>query len=196
VTIGPGDEMAAAGCGPMRASDVDREQVIGMLKVAFVQGRLTKDELDLRVSQAFTARTYAELALVTAGIPAGQTEAHPPREPAEARGWPPMNSSAKTAAGVIIAATMMTVALWLVAWFAGSGALLAGAVCATGVDLVILCATGANLLERRQQKRSGGALPPSSSRRSARTAAIARRDGWPGKDALCAVRLAPNARPA
>jgi Domain of unknown function (DUF1707) len=188
--------MAAAGCGPMRASDVDREQVIGMLKVAFVQGRLTKDELDLRVSQAFTARTYAELALVTAGIPAGQTEAHPPREPAEARGWPPMNSSAKTAAGVIIAATMMTVALWLVAWFAGSGALLAGAVCATGVDLVILCATGANLLERRQQKRSGGALPPSSSRRSARTAAIARRDRWPGKDALCAVRLAPNARPA
>ena len=48
---GPGDEMAAAGRGQMRASNADREQVIGMLKVAFVQGRLTKDELDLRVGQ-------------------------------------------------------------------------------------------------------------------------------------------------
>jgi hypothetical protein len=181
----------------MRASDADREQVIGVLKVAFVQGRLPKDELDLRVGQAFTARTYAELAVVTADIPAAPTGAQPLREPAGARGWPPMNSSAKTAAGVIIAATLVTVALWLVAWFAGSGALLAGALCATGVDLVILCATGANLLERRQQKRSGGALPPSSSSgRSTKTATIATHDRWPGNDALCAVWLTPNARPA
>jgi hypothetical protein len=188
--------MAAAGRGLLRASDADRERAIGMLEVAFVQGRLTKDELDLRVGRAFTARTYAELAAVTADIPAGQTEAQPLREPAGARGWPPMNSSAKTAVGVIIAATMVTVSLWLVAWFAGSGALLAGAVCATGVDLVILCAAGANLLERRQRKRSGGALPPPSSRRSAKTGTIAGRDRWPGKDALFAIRLPPNARPA
>jgi hypothetical protein len=187
--------MAAAGRGPMRASDVDREQVVATLKVAFVQGRLTKDELDLRIGQAFTARTYAELAVVTADIPAGLSTAQPPRRPAAARGWPPLNSSAKTAVGVIIGATMMTVALWLAAWFAGNGALLAGAVIASGVDLVILCAAGANVLERRQQKRSGGALPPSS-RRSGKTAPIATRDRWPGQDALCAVRLAPNARPA
>ena len=82
---------------------------------------------------------------------------------------------------------MMTVALWLTAWFAGNGALLAGAIVATGVDLVILCAAGANVLERRQQKRSGGALPPSS-RRSVKAVTIATRDRWPGKDALCAVR--------
>jgi hypothetical protein len=36
--------------------------VIGILKAAFVHGRLTKDELDTRAGQAFTARTYAELA--------------------------------------------------------------------------------------------------------------------------------------
>jgi hypothetical protein len=196
VIIGPGDGMPAAGRGLMRASDADREQVIGVLKVAFVQGRLTKDELDLRVGQAFTARTNAELAVVTADIPAGQAAAAPLPQPAGARGWPPMNSSAKTAAGVILAATVVTVALWLIAWFGGNGALLSGAVFATGVDLVMLCATGANLLERRQQKRSGGALPPPSSRRSAQAATIAGRDRWPGKDALCAVRLAPNARPA
>ena len=188
--------MAAAGRGLMRASDADREQVIGVLKVAFVQGRLTKDELDLRVGQAYTARTYAELAVVTADIPAELPVARPLRRPARAQGWPPLNSSAKTAIGAISAAIVVTVALWLIAWSAGNGALLAGAVFATGVDLVILCATGANMLERRQQKHSGGALPPPSSRRSAKTAAIARRDRRPGKDALCAVRLAPNARPA
>ena len=193
---GPGDEMAAAGRGLMRASDADREQVIGMLKVAFVQGRLTKDELDLRVSEAFSARTYAELAVVTAGIPAGQTAAQPRREPAGARGWPPLNGSAKTAVGVIITTTMMTVALWVIAWFAGNGSLLAGAVLATGIDLVILCAAGANSLDARHQKRSGRALPPSAPTRSAKAATLAGRDRRPGKDALCAVRLAPNARPA
>jgi hypothetical protein len=193
---GSGDEMAAAGRGRMLASDVDRERVIGTLKVAFVQGRLTKDELDLRVGQAFTARTYAELAAVTADIPAEPTAAQPPRKPAGARGWPPTNSSAKTAVAVIIAATMVTVALWLIAWFAGNGALLAGAILATGIDLVILCAAGATLFETRHQKRSGGALPPSAPRRSAQSARIAGADRRSGKDALCAVRLAPNARPA
>jgi Domain of unknown function (DUF1707) len=170
--------------------------VIGTLKVAFVQGRLTKDELDLRVGQAFTARTYAELAVVTADIPAETTVAQPPRKLAGARGWPPMNSSAKTAVAVITAATMVTVALWLIAWFASNGALLAGAVLATGIDMVILCAAGATLFETRQQKRSGGALPPSAPRRSAKSAVIVGPDRRSGKDALCAVRLAPNARPA
>ena len=86
--------MAASGRGPMRASDADREQVIGMLKVAFVQGRLTKDELDLRVGQAFTARTYGELAVVTADIPAGLLDAQPPPRPVRVQGWPPLNSGA------------------------------------------------------------------------------------------------------
>ena len=62
---GPGDEIAAAegrGRGELRASHADREQTIEMLKAAFVQERLAKGEFDLRVGQAFAARTYAELA--------------------------------------------------------------------------------------------------------------------------------------
>ena len=73
---GPGDEMAEAGCGPLRASHADREQVIEVLKAAFVHGRLSKDEFDLRVGRAFTARIHAELAAVTADIPAGVAVAH------------------------------------------------------------------------------------------------------------------------
>jgi len=68
VRTGPVDPEAAAR-GRLRASDADREQVIEQLKAAFVQGRLTRDELDLRAGQAFRSRTYAELAGVTAGIP-------------------------------------------------------------------------------------------------------------------------------
>jgi hypothetical protein len=51
-----------------RASDADPEQVIGTLKAAYVQGRLTKGELDLRVGQAFAARTNAELAALTVDL--------------------------------------------------------------------------------------------------------------------------------
>ncbi|HMG62014.1 MAG TPA: DUF1707 domain-containing protein [Streptosporangiaceae bacterium] len=61
----------------MRASDADREQVIDVLKAAFVQGRLHKDELDARAGQAFASQTYAELAAVTADIPAAAAGVRP-----------------------------------------------------------------------------------------------------------------------
>jgi Domain of unknown function (DUF1707) len=78
---GPGDEIAA-GRGRLRASHADREQVISILKAAFVQGMLAKDEFDLRVGQAFASRTYADLAALTTDItPARLTRARPP-EPA------------------------------------------------------------------------------------------------------------------
>ena len=74
---GPGDQtpvpegLAAEGRdhGGLRASHADRERVIGTLKAAFVQDRLTVDELDARVGQVYASRTYAELAAVTADIP-------------------------------------------------------------------------------------------------------------------------------
>jgi hypothetical protein len=69
VMTGP-DGKAAAADGHLRAAHADREQVIAVLKAAFVQGRLTKDELEARAGQAFAAKTYAELATLTADIPA------------------------------------------------------------------------------------------------------------------------------
>ena len=86
-----GDEMAArAGDrGRLRASHADREQVIGTLKAAFVQGLLDKDEFDLRVGQTFASRTYADLAAVTADIPAGLSLAPRP-EPTRAQAQQPL----------------------------------------------------------------------------------------------------------
>jgi hypothetical protein len=51
--------------------------VIDVLKAAFVAGRLTKDELDLRVGQVFVSRTYADLAALTADLPAGGPAVQP-----------------------------------------------------------------------------------------------------------------------
>ena len=84
---GPGDEIAAGagGRGHLRASHADREQVIGTLKAAFVRGMLAKDEFDVRVGQTLASRTYADLAALTADLPAGLAAAQPP-QPARQQG--------------------------------------------------------------------------------------------------------------
>jgi len=85
VIAGPGDNAATArsrvtrsrGDGRFRVSRGDREQVIELLKTAFVDDRLTKEELDLRVAQALASRTRADLAAVTADMPAGLNVSQP-----------------------------------------------------------------------------------------------------------------------
>jgi hypothetical protein len=81
---GPGDEqaVAAAGRGYMLASHADRDQTIDVLKAAFAEGRVTKDEFDARIGQTLAARNHAQLATVTAGIPPA---APPPRRPPRQR---------------------------------------------------------------------------------------------------------------
>ena len=77
----PGDvrAVAAAGRGHLRASHADRDQTVDVLKTAFVQGRLAKDEFCRRTGQALASRTYGELAAITLSIPARQGGAPPPR---------------------------------------------------------------------------------------------------------------------
>jgi len=108
-----GDEIAAgaAGRSRLRASHADREQVIGMLKAAYVQGRLAKDELDARVSQTFAARTYGELAAVTADLPSGLITAPPPCKPARARTRPAVGKAVLVGSGVIIPPVILVAAL-------------------------------------------------------------------------------------
>lgn len=98
---GPGDEKAAGapGRGYLRASHADREQVIAILKAAFIQGRLTKDELDLRVGQTLGSRTYAELAALTADLPAAVAAAQPLGKTVRAGAKPPVNKALLWARG-------------------------------------------------------------------------------------------------
>ena len=113
MTTGPGDEMAAAAAGPgdMRASHSDRERVIDTVKAAFARGQLTAGELDARVGQALTARTYAELAAVTHSIPAGPDLARPPK-PARPQPRRPPNRLVNRGVGVI-AATTLAAGVWV-----------------------------------------------------------------------------------
>lgn len=53
----------------MRASDADRDQVTAVLRDAAAEGRITLEELEERLEQAYQARTYDDLAPVTADLP-------------------------------------------------------------------------------------------------------------------------------
>jgi len=79
VTAGPWDPITARATvrGHLRASDADRERAIDTLKAAFVQGRLTIDELAMRTGVALASRTYGELTAITADIPAARSEPRP-----------------------------------------------------------------------------------------------------------------------
>ena len=61
--------------GELRASHMDRDRVVELLRVAAGDGRLTSEELDERLEAALTARTYSELAVLTTDLPA--TTGHP-----------------------------------------------------------------------------------------------------------------------
>jgi hypothetical protein len=141
----------AGGRGCLRASHADREQMIEVLKAAFVQGRLTKDEFDLRVGQAFASRTYAELADLTADIPAGLIGAQP-RKPSGAR--------ARRAAAAWGAYGMILPALFAVAIVPGPTTVRA-AITTTAVVYLFFWVCGVSMmLVARPQKRSRGQLPP------------------------------------
>ena len=115
MAAGPGGERAAVGRGRLRASHADRDYVVAVLKTAFVQGRLTKDEFDARVGQTFASRTYAELDTLTADVPGGLIGARAVLG-AQATSRAPANNVTKSGVSVIIAATIVVTAV-----FAGLG---------------------------------------------------------------------------
>jgi hypothetical protein len=90
--------------GRLRAAHADRDRVIGVLTTAFVRGMLDKDEFDGRVSQTFASRTYAELAAVTADLPADLPAAmrQAPAPAAREEGWLTMKRA------LIISACLLT----------------------------------------------------------------------------------------
>jgi hypothetical protein len=53
----------------LRASHADRDRVVDALRVAGGDGRLSADELDIRLESALSARTLGDLAELTADLP-------------------------------------------------------------------------------------------------------------------------------
>lgn len=149
----PGDEGAARHAS-LRASHADREQVVDTLKDAFVQGRLTKDEFDSRVAHAFAARTYADLATLSADLPAMPPVPRPLRKPVPAR---PANPAVRNGARVIAATTVLTGGVWAGALLSQTESqALGGLVFAfTFLWFGIVVLIGSVMLESRFHKRSG-----------------------------------------
>ncbi len=145
----PGDETAAdAGAlGRLYASRLDRVQVIGTLRAAFVQGRLTEDEYDARVGKASASRTHADLAVLIADIPAGSVTARPPTA----------NDARMGVCVIIAAATVLGLLMW---WQLDNGlafitALLAAATVIVGTPIAV-----GLMVDSRHQRRYGGQVPP------------------------------------
>jgi hypothetical protein len=115
------ERAAGSGRGSLRASDADREHVVGTLKAAYVHGLVTKDEFDARVSQTFASRTYAELALITADIPAGLAAA-PPLRPGPAKAGPPAHASLTPGERAMMGTGLLAALALLVALLAGGAA--------------------------------------------------------------------------
>jgi Domain of unknown function (DUF1707) len=168
---GPGDERAAAagGRGRLRASRADRERVIGVLKDAFVQGRLTRQELDARVGQALASPTCADLAVLTADIPAAPAAARLARPPARARRRPLARAAAGSGSCLVIAAAAIWAASILdpgtpgpTSYHSWAKPFLLLAVCAIFMALGILGYGVASTLEQRRSRRP---LPQAAGRR-------------------------------
>jgi hypothetical protein len=103
---------AAAGRDQLRAGHTDRDEVIEVLKGAFVDGRLTKDEFGARAGRALAARTRADLTALIDDLPPlpawpGPDPAGPARPPAPVRRWPLARATAKSALCLVLAFASM-----------------------------------------------------------------------------------------
>lgn len=75
---GPGPGYGHPG---MLASAADRERTLDVLKAAYGEGRLTKDEFEARSARAMAARRYADLTAIIADLPAGPLSPPVPYQP-------------------------------------------------------------------------------------------------------------------
>jgi DUF1707 SHOCT-like domain len=149
----PGDEIAAdeiaAGAGGgyrLPVSSFDREQVIRTLGVALAQGRLTEDEHDARAAQASAVPSRAELAALTADLPAGLLA------------QPPTAIHVRTGVGLTIAAVIVVAVILL---WQPDNALAFLMFCLAAVTVLVAPVITVGLIvDVRHQKRSGGQLPP------------------------------------
>jgi hypothetical protein len=89
----------------MLASTAGRDRAICVLKASFLDGRLTKDELELRVGQVLTARLFPDVMALIYDLPVGsfgRLPAHP------ATSAPPRTSRLAVAALACAAAAPCT----------------------------------------------------------------------------------------
>jgi hypothetical protein len=123
---------------------VDREQAFQTLGAALAQGRLTKNEHDARAAQASEARSRAELAALTADLPADLTA----RLPKARDAW----------TGVCVSIAAASVLAALVLWQPDDLLAFAAALSAAATVLLAPPITVGLIVDARHQRRTGGQL--------------------------------------
>jgi hypothetical protein len=111
----------------LRAADDDREAVAATLGRALSEGRLTVDEYEERLAKAYAARTYGDLAGLTADLPGATApprtpapSAVPAPRPAGACGPAPWRSGMRAIWAPWLATALIVTSIWL-ATSLGSG---------------------------------------------------------------------------
>ncbi|MGH3192730.1 MAG: DUF1707 SHOCT-like domain-containing protein [Streptosporangiaceae bacterium] len=61
--------LTISGAPPVRASDAERDQAAEILRAGFAEGRLSRAELDERLTAAYAAKTRADLRDLTSDLP-------------------------------------------------------------------------------------------------------------------------------
>lgn len=99
----------------LRASDADRDRVIEDLREAFAEGRITQTEFDDRLTQTHEARTYGELAPITADLPRAVPT---PRESSPER---QRRAGLRAGWGAWLGVGVLVNVIWLGTWLTGGG---------------------------------------------------------------------------
>lgn len=106
----------------MLCAATDRERTIDVLKAAFGEGRLSKEEFDSRCGRVLAARTYADLSAIVADLPAGPAG---PVMPYPTGFYPPMMPAQPTS-GLAIGAMICGIAEIFTLGFAAIPAVILG----------------------------------------------------------------------
>jgi hypothetical protein len=147
---------ATGGRGHLRASHADRDQAIGTLATAFVQGRLDKDEFDERVGHALESRTYAELAGLTADLPDGLADLRPRRPPVPWQSPPPVS---KPLLWFSVAITLLAAVSAATAFMVDDGVAFVLVMLSVFVFLLAAPVSAGLIYDSRQCKRRGRPAP-------------------------------------
>jgi hypothetical protein len=142
----------------LRASRADREQAIDTLKAAYVQGRLTKAELDERVGRALVPLTYAELDALTGDLPDGLIAVRRPR--GASQGMARLQESNAARAGLLTALVAGVVVVAAVSGNSNPLHVLATVLLLSPAWMLALA--GLLLLHSRLEKSATRRLPPGS----------------------------------
>lgn len=124
---GPADSLGAGkspGAAPaLRASDADRERTAEALRRHTADGRLTPDELEERLGEAYGARTTADLERLTVDLPAVVPAAPPaqaPRTVEDEEARAELRAHLLQRGGGAAAISLVCVVIWFAAGMSGS----------------------------------------------------------------------------